>query len=88
MTVVIYAAACLAFCASFALLHIVLHARQEIGRLWVAVSELGAPELTVFVSATISTSALIIFSVPARGSFQSIGTVNDHVLSVLSITIL
>ena len=46
MTVLIYAAACLAFCASFALLHIVFHARQEFGRLWVAVSELGAPGLT------------------------------------------
>jgi hypothetical protein len=46
MTVIIYAAACLAFCASFALLHIVPHARQEIGRLWMAVSELGAPGLT------------------------------------------
>ncbi len=46
MTVLIYAAACLAFCASFVLLHIVSHARQEIGRLWVAVSELGAPGLT------------------------------------------
>lgn len=46
MTVLIYAAACLAFCASFALLHIVLHARQEFGRLWLAVSELGAPGLT------------------------------------------
>ena len=46
MTALIYAAACLAFCASFALLHIVLHARQEFGRLWLAVSELGAPGLT------------------------------------------
>ncbi len=46
MTVLIYAAACLAFCASFVLLHIVSNARQEIGRLWAAVSELGAPGLT------------------------------------------
>jgi len=46
MTVLIYAAACLAFCASFALLHIVSNARREFGRLWVAVSELGAPGLT------------------------------------------
>ena len=46
MTVLVYAAACLAFCAGFALLHIVLHARQEIGRLWLAMSELVAPGLT------------------------------------------
>ena len=46
MTVLIYAAACLAFCASFVLLQIVSNARQEIGRLWAAVSELGAPGLT------------------------------------------